>query len=89
VPVYAAFHDWLGRGEALAPMHAAWAAGDRQAANAAIPDEVVDALIVHGPVQRCRERVAEYVEQGLSTPVISLLPTGDDPLDMVRKLGVH
>ncbi len=89
VPVYAAFHDWLGRGDALAPMHAAWAAGDRQAANAAIPDEVVDALIVHGPVERCRERVAEYVEQGLTTPVISVLPTGDDPLDIVRKLGVH
>lgn len=87
VPVYAAFHDWLGRGDALRPMHEAWAAGDRQGANTAIPDEVVDALIIHGPVERCRERVAEYVAQGLSTPVISVLPTGDDPLDVVRKLA--
>ena len=30
VPAYAAFHDWLGRGDALRPMHEAWAAGDRQ-----------------------------------------------------------
>src|ERR1700728_569808 len=28
VPVYAAFHDWLGRGEAMTPMREAWAAGD-------------------------------------------------------------
>jgi probable F420-dependent oxidoreductase len=87
VPVYAAFHEWLGRGDALRPMHEAWAAGDRAGANAAIPDEVVDDLVVHGPVERCRERVAEYVAQGLDTPVIALLPTGDDPLDMVRKLA--
>jgi probable F420-dependent oxidoreductase len=87
VPVYAAFHEWLGRGDALRPMHEAWAAGDRQAANAAIPDEVVDDLIVHGPPEKCRDRVAEYVEQGLTTPVISILPTGDDPSDMVRALG--
>ena len=87
VPVYAAFHEWLGRGDALRGMHEAWAAGDRQAANAAIPDEVVDELVVHGPPEKCRERVAEYVEQGLTTPVISILPTGDDPSDMVRALG--
>lgn len=47
VPAYAAFHDWLGRGAALARMHAAWAAGDRAGAAAAIPDDVVDALVLH------------------------------------------
>jgi probable F420-dependent oxidoreductase len=44
VPVYAAFHEWLGRGEVLAPMQAAWAKGDRKGALEAIPDEVVDDL---------------------------------------------
>jgi probable F420-dependent oxidoreductase len=87
VPVYAAFHDWLGRGDVLRGMHEAWAAGDRAAANAAIPDEVVDDLIVHGPVQRCRERVAEYISSGLDTPVISVLPTGADPQQLVRALA--
>jgi hypothetical protein len=87
VPVYAAFHDWLGRGDALAKMHEAWAAGDRVAANAAIPDEVVDDLIVWGPVEKCRERVAAYVESGLDTPVISVLPTGADPAGLVRSLA--
>jgi hypothetical protein len=32
VPVYAAFHRWLGREEALGPMWAAWRAGDRAGA---------------------------------------------------------
>ena len=41
VPVYAAFHEWLGRGDQLKGMWEAWKAGDRKAALAAIPDEVV------------------------------------------------
>src|SRR5438093_2563895 len=38
VPVYAAFHEWLGRGPQLKGMWEAWQAGDRKAATAAIPD---------------------------------------------------
>ncbi len=89
VPAYAAFHDWLGRGDLLKPMHEAWAAGDRQGAAAAIPDEVVDALVVHGSPQACREHVEAYVEAGVQTPSIALLPTPDGPptLDLLRALG--
>lgn len=87
VPAYAAFHDWLGRGEALRPMHEAWAAGDRKAAAKAIPDEVVDALIVHGSLDECRARVAEYQTAGVDTPIIALLPTGGDQIAQVRALA--
>ena len=88
VPVYAAFHAWLGRGEVLRPMQEAWATGDRRRALELIPDEVVDDLVVHGSVDVCRERVAEYHATGLDTPVISILPTpGLDIAEGVRKLG--
>jgi probable F420-dependent oxidoreductase len=87
VPVYAAFHDWLGRGDALAPMHQAWAAGDRKKANAVIPDEVVDDLIVHGSAEACRAKIQSYVDNGLTTPIIALLPTGGDPVEQVRQLA--
>jgi probable F420-dependent oxidoreductase len=88
VPVYAAFHEWLGRGDALKPMNEAWAAGDRKGALAAIPDEVVDDLIVHGSPERCRARIQEYVDNGLSTPVLAILPGGGlSPSDAVRALG--
>jgi probable F420-dependent oxidoreductase len=74
VPVYAAFHEWLGRGERLAPMNEAWAAGDRKAALDAVPDEVVDELVVHGTPEACRDRVREYVDNGLDTPILAVLP---------------
>jgi probable F420-dependent oxidoreductase len=87
VGVYAAFHDWLGRGEVLAPMHRAWAAGDRAGALAVIPSSVVDELVVHGSPEECRAHVRRYVENGLTTPIIALLPLGDDPIAAARALG--
>ena len=77
VPVYAAFHEWLGRGELLAGMWKAWRAGDREAAVAAIPEEVVDALIVSGSPDACREHVQRYVANGVTTPALALLHTSD------------
>ncbi|HVF74338.1 MAG TPA: LLM class F420-dependent oxidoreductase [Acidimicrobiales bacterium] len=87
VPVYAAFHDWLGRGPALKPMWDAWQAGDRKAATAAIPDEVVDELIVHGSPQQCRDHVARYVENGVTTTALAILPWGVDQRQAVRDLA--
>ena len=88
VPVYAAFHEWLGRGEIIAPMLAAWNSGDRRGALEAIPDKLVDELVLHGSLEHCRERVAEYHATGLDTPVISIMPTpGLDLAEGVRKLG--
>jgi probable F420-dependent oxidoreductase len=88
VPVYAAFHAWLGRGEVLRPMQDAWAAGDRKKALELIPDELVDELVVHGPAAACRERVAEYHATGLDTPVIMIVPApGVDEAGAVRQLA--
>lgn len=88
VPVYAAFQAWLGRAEVLKPMQDAWAAGDRRGALALIPDSVVDELVVHGDPRACRERIAEYREQGLNTPVVALIPApGTEPAAMVPLLA--
>jgi alkanesulfonate monooxygenase SsuD/methylene tetrahydromethanopterin reductase-like flavin-dependent oxidoreductase (luciferase family) len=75
VPAYAEFHRWLGREPALGAMWTAWAAGDRKGALAAIPDEVVDELIVHGSPEQCRDHVARYAEAGVDVPVMALVPT--------------
>jgi len=80
VGVYAAFHRWLGRGPLLEGMWQAWQAGDRKAALAAIPDEVVDALVVHGSPEQCRAHVQRYVDNGVTLPVLALL-TGPDELE--------
>ena len=78
-----------GRGEELAGMWHAWAAGDRAAAAAAITDEVVDALVVHGPADRCREHITRYAAAGVTTPVLALLPSagGPPPAEQIRALA--
>lgn len=87
VPVYRAFHEWLGRGDQLAEMWRLWAEGDRKSAVAAIPDSVIDELVVSGPPERCREHVRRYVDAGVTTPVLALLPVGGDVAAMVRALA--
>jgi probable F420-dependent oxidoreductase len=87
VPVYAAFHDWLGRGEELDAMWKAWKAGDRKAALAAIPDHVIDALIVHGSPAECRAHIRRYMEAGVTTPALAILPFGLDPRQAARGLA--
>jgi len=87
VRVYAEFHRWLGRAPALQAMWDAWSAGDRKQALAAIPDEVVDALVVHGTPEECRAHVRRYVEQGVTVPVLALLPGGDELATAVRSLA--
>ena len=74
VPVYAEFHRWLGRTEQLQGMWDAWSAGDRKAAVAAVPDEVVDDLVVHGSPESCRERIARYFENGVTTSSLAIMP---------------
>lgn len=87
VPVYAAFHEWLGRGDRLADMWRQWKEGDRRAAAAAIPDEVVDDLIVWGPPEKCREHIQRYIDNGVHTPALALLPFGIDADQAVRDLA--
>ncbi|MFD6610170.1 LLM class F420-dependent oxidoreductase [Micromonospora chalcea] len=75
VPAYAAFHRWLGREDSLGPMWQAWAAGDRRGASAAVPDEVVDALVLHGSPEQCAAAVRRYADNGVDVPVLAVLPT--------------
>jgi probable F420-dependent oxidoreductase len=87
VGVYAAFHQWLGRGPLLEPMWSAWQAGDRKGALAAIPDEVVDALIVHGSFDECRAHVGRYVANGVDIPVMAVIPIDMSIGDAVKGLA--
>src|SRR5262245_36616057 len=87
VPVYAAFHEWLGRGDQLGDMWRLWKEGDRRGATAAIPDEVVDELIVWGRPEACREHIQRYIDNGVTTPALALLPFGIDARQAVRDLA--
>ena len=85
----AAFQEWLGRGPALQGMWDAWKAGDRKAALAAIPDEVVDQLVVHGSPAQCRATIQRYFDNGVTTSSLAILPLDPDlkHWDAVRSLA--
>lgn len=88
VPVYADFHRWLGRSDTLGGMWEAWQAGDRKAALAAIPDSVVDELVVHGSPQACRARIEQYIANGVTTTSLALLPLAQfDYAQAIRDLA--
>jgi len=87
VPVYAAFHEWVGRGEALREMWDAWQAGDRKRATASIPDEVLDDLIVNGTPEECAAHVRRYAANGITTPAPMILAGPDDAMRFARALA--
>ncbi|MEU7817010.1 LLM class F420-dependent oxidoreductase [Pseudonocardia sp. NPDC049154] len=87
VDAYAKFHEWLGRGDELAEMWGAWRAGDRKAALAAIPDSLVDELFIHGDATACRSRIRDYVDAGITTPMLAITNLDGDAADLIDQLG--
>ncbi|MBI3824972.1 MAG: LLM class F420-dependent oxidoreductase [Candidatus Rokubacteria bacterium] len=93
VPVYRAFHEWLGSAE-LGPMWEAWQRGDRRTAVAAVPERVVSDLLLRGSLDEIRERVQRYLDAGIETAFLNLSTAEPDPtrkrervLDAMRSLG--
>jgi alkanesulfonate monooxygenase SsuD/methylene tetrahydromethanopterin reductase-like flavin-dependent oxidoreductase (luciferase family) len=69
--VYAAFYRWLGYEEQIQPMVAAWEAGDRQAAAAAAPWELIEDTFVFGTPAEIRERLDAFVAGGVTLPILT------------------
>jgi probable F420-dependent oxidoreductase len=88
VPVYRAFHEWLGRADRLGPMWRAWERGDRRAAVAAVPPEVTRALILRGSMDEIRAGVARYLDAGVDTAFLQFSTSeGDLTTQRERILG--
>ena len=58
-----------------------------QGALAAIPDEVVDELVVHGSLAECRAHMQRYVDNGVTIPAPMVIPIGIDLADAVAGLS--
>jgi len=87
VEAYAEFQRWLGRGPELEGMWEKWSAGDRRGALEAIPDQVVDDLVVHGSFEECRAKIARYAANGVTVPAPMIIPVGVDLEDAIRGLA--
>lgn len=87
VPVYRAFHEWCGRGDALAEHWEQWAAGDRAGSLEKIPDSIVDDLIIHGSAEECRAHIQRYMDNGITCPALMVMPLATFDEDPVEALA--
>jgi probable F420-dependent oxidoreductase len=87
VPTYRAHQEWLGNGHHFEPMWERMAAGDYKGARAALSDETVDRLYIHGSAEECRERIDAYHEAGVDTPILGLVEDVMDPQEATRLLA--
>lgn len=70
VPVYAAFFRWLGYGEQIEAMTAAWEAGDRRGAAAAAPWDLIEDTFLIGDAAEIRERIGRFAAGGVTLPIL-------------------
>lgn len=88
VPVYRAFHEWLGRTDQLQDHWDRWDQGDRAGSLDVMPDNVVDELVVHGTPEECRNHIDRYLENGVTTAALMIMPFGGiDPVQAIRDLA--
>jgi len=87
VPVYAAFYRWLGYGDQIAPMIEAWEAGDRQAAAAAAPWELIEEMFIFGTPAAMKERIDAFVAGGITLPILTPITTPDKLGELIDALA--
>ncbi len=87
VPVYASFYRWLGYGEQIEPMVQAWEAGDRQAAAAAAPWELIEDMFIFGTPEQMKDRLAAFVAGGITLPILTPIVTPDKLAETIDALA--
>jgi probable F420-dependent oxidoreductase len=87
VPVYEAFFRWLGYGDRIDEMVAAWKAKDREAAVAAAPWELIEDTFIFGTPAEMRERLEAYAAGGITLPIVTPITTPDRFGEMIEALA--
>jgi probable F420-dependent oxidoreductase len=87
VPVYEAFYRWLGYGERIDEMVAAWNAKDRPKAAEEAPWELIEGMFIFGSPERMKERLRAFVEGGITLPVITPITTPDKLGELIEALA--
>ena len=75
-------------------MWSAWGSGDRKAAVAAVPERVMNDLIIRGSMETIGAHVQRYLDAGVDTAFLALSTLEQDParrraiqLDAIRALA--
>ena len=83
VDAYAANFERAGFADEVGQIRECQAAGDREAAIAAVSDRFVDAIDVMGDAATVRSTVEAYVAGGVDVPVLMPLPWGPDRMAVI------
>ena len=65
-----------GFAEEAAAIAAAWAEGDREGAERAVSDAMIDASSIAGTAEDCRTRIEAYRQSGVDLPILSPFARG-------------
>jgi len=87
VPVYTNFYRWLGYGDEIDAMVSAWESGDRQAAAAAAPWELIEEMFIFGTAEEMKERIGAFVAGGITLPILTPITTPDKLGDLIAALA--
>jgi alkanesulfonate monooxygenase SsuD/methylene tetrahydromethanopterin reductase-like flavin-dependent oxidoreductase (luciferase family) len=68
-------------------MVTAWRGGDRRAALAAVPEELVREIFIFGDPPAMRARLNEYAERGITTLVLTPIAAPDQLPDLIDGLA--
>jgi probable F420-dependent oxidoreductase len=74
---YIRFFTACGFGDEVEAVNRSWQAGDRAGAARGISPRFLDGMGVMGPADVCRQRIKDYVDAGLTQPVV--FPFTPDP----------
>jgi probable F420-dependent oxidoreductase len=91
VDAYASSFTRAGYGAAVRAIRAAHLAGDRAAALAAVPDEMVDSIDVTGDEALVRDTISAYRRAGVDVPVVFPLTwgaAGEDGLEATLRAAI-
>jgi probable F420-dependent oxidoreductase len=87
VPVYEKFFRWLGYGDQIDEMVAAWNAKDRDRAQAAAPWDLIEDVFIFGSPEQMRERLERFADGGITLPVVTPITTPDRIGELIDALG--
>lgn len=85
VDAYARNFERAGFADEVAEIRARHAAGDREAALAAVSDRFVDAIDIIGDPDHVRASMQAYVDAGVDVPILMPLPWGPDRWKVIEE----
>ena len=76
----------FGYSDILEEVHERWRAKDREGAEKAIPERMVEDLYVFGSPDECREQIGRFIKAGLQLPVVAAPPSSRTTIEDFRGL---